>query len=99
VTSPLLDLAQAMRALAEGNRDVEIGSVDRIDEIGMMAKSVEVFRSHALERERLEAETKRVAAERQTRDRALAESFEAKIKGVVESLLTSSATLHSSVRT
>jgi len=99
VTSPLLDLAHAMQALAEGNRNVEIGSVERSDEIGMMAKSVEIFRSHASERERLEAETKRVAAERQTRDRALAENFEAKIKGVVESVLTSSATLHSSVST
>ena len=99
VTSPLLDLARAMQALAEGNRDVEIGSVDRSDEIGMMAKSVEVFRSHASERDRLETETKRVAAERQTRDRALAENFEARIKGVVESVLTSSATLHSSVST
>jgi len=98
-TSPLLDLAHAMQALAEGNRDVAIGSVERNDEIGMMAKSVEVFRAHASERERLEAETKRVAAERQTRDRTLAENFEAKIKGVVESVLTSSATLHSSVST
>jgi len=97
VTTPLLDLARAMQALAQGNRDIEIGSVDRTDEIGMMAKSVEVFRSHASERDRLEAESNRAAAERQTRDRALAESFEAKIKGVVESVLASSATLHSSV--
>lgn len=43
VTSPLLDLAKAMHALAEGNRDIEIGFVDRVDEVGTMAKSVEVF--------------------------------------------------------
>ena len=97
VTSPLLDLAGAMHALAEGNRDIEIGSVDRTDEIGTMAKSVEVFRLHASERERLEAETRQVAVERETRDRALAENFEATIKGVVEAVLASSATLHSSV--
>jgi methyl-accepting chemotaxis protein len=97
VTSPLLDLAEAMRALAEGNRDIEIGSVNRADEVGTMAKSVEVFRSHASERDRLEAETRRVAVERASQGRALAESFEAKIKGVVEAVLTSSATLHSSV--
>ena len=97
VTSPLLDLADAMHALAEGNRDIEIGSLDRTDEVGTMAKSVEVFRSNASERERLEAETRRVAVERVTRDRALAENFEATIKGVVEAVLASSATLHSSV--
>jgi methyl-accepting chemotaxis protein len=99
VTSPLLDLAQAMQALADGNRNVEIGSVNRTDEIGMMAKSVEVFRTHASERDRLETETERAAADRQARNRALAESFEGKIKSVVESVLESSAALHSSVST
>jgi methyl-accepting chemotaxis protein len=97
VTSPLLDLAKAMQALAEGNRDIEIGSLDRTDEVGTMAKSVEVFRSNASERDRLENETKQAVVERQTRDRTLAESFEAKIKAVVEAVLASSATLHSSV--
>lgn len=96
VTSPLLELAQAMHALAEGNRDIEIGSVGRTDEVGTMAQAVEVFRSHAADRDRLAAETVRTATERLTRDRALAEKFEATIKGVVEAVLTSSATLHSS---
>ena len=96
VTSPLLELAEAMHALAEGNRDIEIKSVDRTDEVGTMAKAVEVFRSHAADRDRLAAETKRTATERLVRDRALAEKFEATVKGVVEAVLTSSATLHSS---
>ena len=97
VTSPLLELANAMHALAQGDRDVEIAFVDRTDEVGTMAKSVEVFRSNASERDRLEVETRQVAAERQTRDRALAANFEAMIKRVVEAVLESSATLHSSV--
>ena len=97
VTSPLLELANAMHALAQGDRDVEIAFVDRTDEVGTMAKSVEVFRSNASERDRLEAETRQVAAERQTRDRALVANFEAMIKRVVEAVLESSATLHSSV--
>jgi methyl-accepting chemotaxis protein len=97
VTSPLLELAQAMHALAEGNRDIEIKSIGRADEVGTMAKSVEVFRLNASERDRLETETRRAAAERQSRGRALAENFEVTIKGVVEAVLVSSATLHSSV--
>src|SRR3569832_466355 len=96
VTSPLLELAQAMHALAEGNRDIEIGSIDRTDEVGTMAQAGEAFRSHAADRDRREAETTRTATERQARDRALAEKFEATIKGVVEAVLRSSATLHSS---
>jgi methyl-accepting chemotaxis protein len=97
VTSPLLQLAEAMHALAKGNRDIEIKSIDRTDEVGTMAKSVEVFRLNATERDRLETETRRIAVERQSRDRTLAENFEVTIKGVVEAVLTSSATLHSSV--
>jgi methyl-accepting chemotaxis protein len=97
VTSPLLDLAKAMHELAQGNRDIEIAFVDRTDEVGTMAKSVEVFRSNASERDRLETETRQAAVERQNRDRSLAENFEAMVKRVVEAVLASSATLHSSV--
>ena len=97
VTSPLLELANAMHSLAQGDRDIEIAFVDRTDEVGTMAKSVEVFRSNASERDRLEVETRQAAAERQNRDRSLAENFEAMVKRVVEAVLASSATLHSSV--
>jgi len=95
VTSPLLVLARAMRALAKGDRDVAVGLADRRDEIGEMAQAVEVFRANAAERERLEQESARVAAEQEKRERALAERFEASVKGVVEVVSASSGALHS----
>jgi methyl-accepting chemotaxis protein len=97
VTDPLLRLASAMRALAGGDRSVEIGVTDRGDEIGVMVQAVEVFRQNAGERERLEVESRHAAAAQVARDRALAERFEASVKGVVEAVSAASVSLHSTV--
>jgi len=50
-------MARTMSALAEGNSDVNLGFTPGQDEIGDMARSVDVFRQNAIERARLEAET------------------------------------------
>lgn len=50
-------MARTMGALAEGNSDVNLGFTPGKDEIGDMARSVDVFRQNAIERARLEAET------------------------------------------
>ena len=49
VTEPLLSLSRVMRALAAGEIKVEIEGAGRRDEIGEMARSVEVFRANAVE--------------------------------------------------
>ena len=50
-------MARTMSVLAEGNSDVNLGFTPGKDEIGDMARSVDVFRQNAIERARLEAET------------------------------------------
>jgi methyl-accepting chemotaxis protein len=57
VTRPISRITGAMNVLASGNNRVEIPYADRHDEIGEMAEAVAVFRTNALERERLEQET------------------------------------------
>ena len=52
---PLADLSRRMNALAAGDLDVEIGGLERKDEIGDMARAVQVLKEHAVERVRLEA--------------------------------------------
>ncbi|MGL5447984.1 MAG: methyl-accepting chemotaxis protein, partial [Rhabdaerophilum sp.] len=76
VTKPLLKIVELMQALAGGNSDVEVKGTDRQDEIGNMARAVEVFRENALERKRLEEEMRR------ERDR------EKERQGCVENLIT-----------
>jgi len=49
IAEPLVDLAQVMDGLAGNAMDVEIHGRDRRDEIGAMARAVEVFRRNAID--------------------------------------------------
>jgi methyl-accepting chemotaxis protein len=46
ITRPIVRLTKTMRTLAEGNLDVEVTGADRHDELGDMARAVEVFRAN-----------------------------------------------------
>ena len=56
VTVPIQMLTGQMDRLADGDTSFDIPGTDRTDEIGAMAKTVEVFRANAIERARLEQE-------------------------------------------
>jgi two-component system OmpR family sensor kinase len=49
VSIPLLDLAGCMHRLADNDTDIEIRGIQRIDEIGEMARALMVFRTNAIE--------------------------------------------------
>ena len=78
IARPLMRLASRMKSLAEGDSEVEILERARRDEIGEMARAVQVFKDHVQRRLELEtearahqkereAERERVAAERASR--------------------------------
>jgi methyl-accepting chemotaxis protein len=52
---PLTELARRTKAIADGDLEVEIGGRDRKDEIGDMARAIQVLKDHAADRLRLEA--------------------------------------------
>src|SRR3546814_13204248 len=56
ISRPVITMTQAMGALAGGDQTVEIPAQSRRDEIGEMAKAVQVFKVNAVEMKRLEAE-------------------------------------------
>lgn len=58
ITKPIATMIEAMKTLASGNSSVEIPGLDRNDEIGAMAESVNVFKLNAIERTRLEQKGK-----------------------------------------
>lgn len=64
VVRPVDALSATMMVLADGNLEVEIPNADRKDEMGDMAKSVQIFKDNAIERRRLETE-QREAEERE----------------------------------
>ncbi|MGE5537559.1 MAG: ATP-binding protein [Solirubrobacterales bacterium] len=69
ITIPLRDMAGVLLGLAKGDKDVTVRDLDRRDEIGDIARAAEVFRRHAIEIERLEAEKAAEVAVRESEER------------------------------
>jgi methyl-accepting chemotaxis protein len=66
VIQPIRRLTDCMVSLSEGNSGIAVPGFDRRDEIGEMARSVEIFRQAAIRNKQLEAEAEanRIQAER-----------------------------------
>ncbi len=65
IAHPLGRIAVAMQGLTDGNNNIEVPTLDRSDEIGVMAQALAAFKHAAIEKQRLEqeAEAGRKAAE------------------------------------
>jgi len=48
VTKPITELTNTMMEVADGNFDLEVGGTKRRDEMGSMAKAVEIFRENGI---------------------------------------------------
>jgi len=98
VTRPLKAMARLMETLAGGQLELAVEGIDRRDEIGAMARSVEVFKQNALEVRRLEAEqteqARRSEDDRRSFLRGLAAGFESSIKEVVDVVVSAAAEMH-----
>ena len=94
VTKPLKAVAETLTVLAEGRTDVEVRYADRHDEIGMIARTVGVFKTNRIERRQLEAErlnAEKSAIERRKAERdQFVEAFRTKIGGIIEQVMSSS---------
>ena len=110
LTRPILALDQVMRRLADNDFSVAVPGADRPDEIGDMARAVQVFRENGLAmtklRQESEAAEQRRAEQRAAEMRALADGVEREIKTVVDDvsaqvgqLQASAATLTHTART
>jgi methyl-accepting chemotaxis protein len=94
VTKPLKAVAETLTVLAEGRTDVEVRYADRHDEIGVIARTIDIFKTNRIERRQLEAE--RSSAEKSASERRKAElnqfveDFRGKISGIIEQVMSSS---------
>jgi len=57
VATPMLRLATTTGRLAEHDLDVTVEGIERKDELGLLARSLEVFRENSLRADRLQAES------------------------------------------
>jgi methyl-accepting chemotaxis protein len=71
LTRPLSALNGAMTRMAQGDLSLNVPGTDRADELGAMAKTVEVFRANGLRQRELEAQTRADAEARVARARMI----------------------------
>ena len=95
ISGPLNLLRGRMEGLAGGELGGEIPGLGRGDEVGKMAKTVQIFKDNALrmrELEKAEADTReRTAAERRSAMEELAGDFERSVNGIVRTVSSAAA--------
>jgi methyl-accepting chemotaxis protein len=89
VVRPIARMTAVMKSLSEGALDVVIPSANRRDEVGQMAKAVDVFRANAVEAKT--AREREVAQQQERQQRfekmdALTRSFDDSVKGALQRL-------------
>ncbi|MBI3706858.1 MAG: HAMP domain-containing protein [Proteobacteria bacterium] len=102
VSRPIRSLTAVMTRLAGGDHQVEVPRRDRKDEVSAMAKAVQVFKDNAVEMVRLRTEQeeaeRRAEAEKKSALAQLADSFDASVRGVIDTVSTSAGHLQSSAQ-
>ncbi|SMH62813.1 Methyl-accepting chemotaxis protein [Azospirillum lipoferum] len=98
IIRPLRGITRTMETLAAGDKGVAIPALTARDEIGAMARAVQVFKDNAVAMDRIQAERERAeqAAER-AKEQAMAEladGFESSVQRVVDAVSASADELH-----
>ena len=94
VLRPIVSMTSAMQRLAGGERDIEIPSLGRRDEVGAMARAVEVFKENAVRVQEMEAQralaASKIAEERKATMQQVAEGFEQAVGVILKTVSTAS---------
>jgi methyl-accepting chemotaxis protein len=103
ITKPLRRMTLTMNDLAAGKLDIEVPGIERRDEVGEMAKAVEIFKSNAVARQALEVEQKeaetRGVARRKSDMNKMADDFEGAVGEIIETVSSASTELEGSAST
>ena len=94
VTKPLTSVTETLTAIAKGNTGVEVKYHERMDEIGEIARTIEIFKTNVAERRRLRDEQTAAlvasAEQRKSELRGFVDEFEAGVGGIIDKVMTSS---------
>jgi methyl-accepting chemotaxis protein len=103
IVKPTVLLKTVMEAFARNDLKAEVPGTDRGDEIGDMARTVEVFKKNGLEVERMRADQqvteKRNAEQRKADMHRLADAFEGAVGEIIETVFSASTELEASAST
>jgi methyl-accepting chemotaxis protein len=102
VSGPILSLTGVMNKLAGGNVEIEVPNADRRDEIGGIARAMQVFKENSLQlvrvRRQQEEDAARAGAERKQALLQMADRFEAGVMDVVKVVSSSSTELQATAQ-
>src|SRR6202048_2072536 len=91
IARPLASMTREMAKLANGDLDIQVEGCDRADEIGGLARSLQVFKENAMTARRLEEEQRQEQVRKAARQRTVDEHIEAFDEQVGEALDTLTA--------
>jgi methyl-accepting chemotaxis protein len=95
VIHPIARMTAVMKRLADGEMDGEIPALNRRDEVGAMAKAVQVFKENALRMKEMETEQTALKQsaenDRKSAIRRVADGFEQVVGKIVQSLSSASS--------
>lgn len=97
IVGTMLGLVASMKIISDGNYKTVVGETTRRDELGEMARAIEIFRSNGemMDEMRQEQEALRVKADKEKKvmQQKLASDFEAAVSGVVRQVADSAVSL------
>ncbi|WP_346344097.1 HAMP domain-containing methyl-accepting chemotaxis protein [Magnetospirillum sulfuroxidans] len=92
ITTPIHDMTERMGALTRGDTSIELPALDRGDEVGDIARAVQVFKDNTIAKQAMEQEARQAAAAREARMRRLEElihGFETAVAAVLNTVTQS----------
>ena len=103
LSQPIARLKSVMEVLARNDLRADVPGIERRDELGEMARTVEVFKKNGLEVERLKGEQqvneKRAAEQRKADMVKMADNFEGAVSEIIETVSSASTELEASAGT
>ncbi|WP_107357152.1 methyl-accepting chemotaxis protein [Rhodopseudomonas palustris] len=101
VIVPITGMTEVMRRLASGDRAVAIPAIERGDEVGAMARAVQVFKDNALRVEAMESEQgikARADADRRAEMHKMADDLDRAIGRIVQTVTSTSTDMEAAAR-
>lgn len=99
IFAPLVSMIYVMRRLADGEHQVDVPGLNRQDEIGDMARALQIFKDNAAQVELMareqEEQKRRAEEEKRQTMHMLANEFESNVQQVVDKVVTSATLMNS----
>jgi len=97
ISRPLAHMTREMTKLTKGDIEIQIDGLDRTDEVGMLAQSLQVFKQNAITARRLEGEQREQQIQREKRQQNVEEYiaiFDGQVCEALDTLTAASTEMH-----